>query len=149
MSSTTIIDAHIEEIELLFVDLDAYGHLEEAEELIDEIQIELHVVRHQEQRLQYADKLRTYRQLVEDHRRRKLSSSRQDLPRPRVETSMEVLRQARRELADTELIAESTAHRLRQQRDTIEHANRQLAHTQRELGHTNQLLKRLTAWWRG
>jgi len=67
----------------------------------------------------------------------------------RAKDGLEKLKEANRQLAETEAVGTDTLDRLQQQRDTIQRINNNTKDINSNLTYSNKLLTRMSKWWRG
>jgi len=63
--------------------------------------------------------------------------------------SLEILKKAHAQLAETEEVGVNVLSNLAEQKDTIKHTQGNLRQVNNDLSHSNKLLNRMGKWWRG
>jgi len=158
----SVMDTHVETLDELFRQLSEVKEdpakieedLKEAQEILDEMKIEIVTVSNKTEKDAYLKKMEGYKTDIAKYRKSLLtgggSASKSNLSsQARAEDSLEVLRKANAQLAETESVGINTLENLNKQKETIAHTQKNLQEVNGQLGYSNKLLNRMGKWWRG
>ena len=121
---------------------------------LQEMKIELHSVTNKAKKDDYILKLQSYQKSIAKHKKTLLTQSTSSLngTRPAIsateknEQSLEVLKKAHAQLAETEEVGIGVLSNLAKQKETIKHTQANLRETNSQLGYSNKLLNRMGKW---
>lgn len=122
-----------------------------------EMKIELHAIANKSKKDDYILKMQTYQKLIAKHKKTLLTQSTSSLngTRPAVsateknQQSLDVLKQAHAQLAQTEEVGIGVLSNLAKQKETIKNTQANLRDVNGNLTYSNKLLNRMGKWWRG
>lgn len=75
--------------------------------------------------------------------------ARQQTQEEKQAASLEVLKKARQQLAETEAVGVNTVNELAKQQDQIKKSRENMEEVNSGLHHSNKLLNKMSQWWRG
>lgn len=131
--------------------------LREAEDTMAQMKIELHTVTNKAKKDEYLLKMQNYNKLIAKYRKTALTQSSASYAgtRPPLSAteknaqSLEVLKKAHAQLAETEETGINVLSNLAKQKEQIRKVQDNLNQTNEQLGYSNKLLNRMGKWWRG
>jgi DNA repair exonuclease SbcCD ATPase subunit len=154
------IDIYVEELEKLFKEMSetkdeakVSSKLQEAEELLEQMKIEIHSVSDKAKKTSLQNKMKGWEEQIQKRQRESLIGA----PPPAAATSdsergsqsLATLEAARKQLAETEDVAKDTIGHLGTQRETIKRAQENTRQINQQLSFSNKMLGRMGKWWRG
>jgi len=161
----SVMDSHVETLDELFRNIEdgktapetVEEELKEAEDLLQEMKIELHSVSNNAKKDDYILKMQSYQKLIAKHKKTILTTSTSSLngTRPAISATeknqegLEVLKKAHAQLAETEEVGVGVLSNLAKQKETIKHTQANLRETNSQLTYSNKLVNRMGKWWRG
>jgi methylthioribose-1-phosphate isomerase len=77
------------------------------------------------------------------------AQARQQTQEEKQAASLEVLKKARQQLAETEAVGVNTVNELAKQQDQIKKSRDNMEEVNSNLHHSNKLLNKMSQWWRG
>jgi len=161
----SVMDSHVETLDDLFRNIEdgktepdkVEEELKEAEELLAEMKIELHAVANKAKKDDYILKMQTYQKLIAKHKKTLLTTSTSSLNGSRApvsatqknQDSLDTLKRAHAQLAETEEVGVGVLSNLAKQKETIKNTQDNLRDVNGNLTYSNKLLNRMGKWWRG
>jgi len=161
----SVMDSHVETMDELLNGLEGEGKspdqvqsdLEEAEQLLAQMKLDLHSVTNKQKKDDYIIKMQSYQRLIAKHRKTVLTTSTASLngTRPVIsateknEASLEVLKKAHAQLAETEEVGINVLSNLAKQKETIQKTRGNLDTVNSQMTYSNKLVTRMGKWWRG
>ena len=160
----SMMDQHVESLDELLATVEDGKSPEEiekqiadAEEVLQEMKIELHSVTNKQKKDDYIIKMQSYQRLIAKHKKTILTTSTSSMNGTRAplsatqknQESLEVLKKAHAQLAETEEVGIGVLGNLAQQKDTIKKIKVNLDDTNQQLTYSNKLVNRMGKWWRG
>jgi uncharacterized coiled-coil DUF342 family protein len=159
----SVIDTHVETLDELFRQIsdikDDNSKLEadlaEAESEIKEMKLQLVTVPNKQKKDEYLEKINGYQKLVNKYRKSLLTGGSSNNPRSKLtpdargEDSLQTLKKAQAQLAETEGVGVNTLENLQKQKEVIKKVNNNTKEINDELSLSNKLLNRMGKWWRG
>lgn len=125
------------------------------------MKIEIHSVGDKKKKEEYIAKINQFNSTIAKHKKALLTGKSNSANNggtvqqagaealQRQQNSLDVLRKANQQLADTEQVGVDTLQNLEKQRETIARARENLKQTSDNLGYSNKMLNRMSKWWRG
>jgi len=160
-----MMDTHCDTLDELFRNLEekkgdpnkCEEDLKEAREIMDEMKIELQSVSNKSKKDEYLVKIRQYQLKISSLEKEILTTSSSSLDGTRAplsateknQQSLEILKKAHAQLAETEEVGVNVLSNLAKQKETIKHTQGNLRATNDQLTYSNKLLNRMGKWWRG
>jgi len=127
-----------------FLTKEVEEYIEEAEILIDLLDIESHVYKNR-------NRVKDYRKSLNEEKFRLYFKQDSTVisQNERKESSLDLLRKANQQLKETEEIGRDTLYKLEEQKSQIKEMKKSLCDTNENLSYSNKLLNKLKKWWRG
>jgi len=121
------------------------------------MKIELHAIANKAKKDDYILKMQTYQKLIAKHKKTLLTQSSSSMNGSRApisateknQQSLDVLKQAHAQLAQTEEVGIGVLSNLAKQKETIKNTQANLRDANGNLTYSNKLLNRMGKWWRG
>ena len=155
----SIIDEYVECLKDLCNDFDKESTntdqlIEEADEIIEQIKIELSAIPRGPRRNEIENTIKNYKDKLLKQKKINLLGSDENRVDNRSKTQIEhdsllALEEARKQLMESEEVAHETLGELERQTEVMKNTNRNINATNEELGYSNKLLTRMGKWWRG
>jgi len=160
----SVMDAHCESLDEIFRNIDEQkqtgdtldNSLSEANDILSEMKISLHSVSNKAKKDEYLVKMQTYNRLMDKHRKSALTQTEASIAGGRTltateqnERSLETLKRAHAQLAETEEVGINVLSNLAKQKDTIRHTQQNLKTVNSDLSYSTKLVNRMGKWWRG
>lgn len=160
----SVMDAHVESLDEIMANLEENKNpetmeeqLQEAEETLAEMKIELHSVTNKAKKDDYIIKMQTYNRILAKHKKTVLTSSTSSMNGTRAplsateknQQSLEVLKKAHAQLAETEEVGVGVLSNLAKQKETIRRTQGNVEGVNSQLTYSNKLVNRMGKWWRG
>jgi len=165
----SIVQQQIEELDNLFQGLDpkdaskfdkerVQNAVDEGTELLEQLKIEVHNISNLNEKKQVQSKMLHYKDLIGKLQKQLLTNGQSssayaanNAPTSHIQRGQEgvdILKQARQQLADTEGTAVDTMEHLVKQREQIAKATENTKKVNNDLGYSNKLLGKMSQWWR-
>jgi chromosome segregation ATPase len=132
---------------------------------LNQMKMEIHSVSSKAKKDEYNAKIKTYNTRVAAAKKALLFSgssgaaaaggpnadvrARQQTAEEKQAASLEVLKKARAQLAETEQVGVSTVEALSSQEEQIRKSRQNMEEVNSNLNHSNKLLNKMSQWWRG
>jgi len=155
-------ESHVETLDEIFRGMDDGStqpdaiddDLKEAEDTLAQMKIELHTVSNKQKKDDYIIKMQNYNKLIAKYRKQSLTTSTASINGNRAPLSateknaqsLEVLKKAHAQLAETEEVGVGVLSNLAKQKETIRKVQGNLNTTNEQLGYSNKLLNRMGKW---
>jgi len=131
--------------------------IQEAEDILQEMKIELHSVTNKQKKDDYIIKMQSYQRIIAKHKKTILTTSTSSMNGTREplsatqknQESLEVLKKAHAQLIETEDVGIGVLSNLAKQKETIKKVKGNLDDSNQELVYSNKLVNRMGKWWRG
>jgi len=167
----SMMDSHVETLDELLRGIEGphkddkarvEADLEEADETLSQMKMEIHSCGTKAEKDKYNAKIKEFQGRIAAARKGLLfsgssgSSSSSSAASARIQSteekqaaSLEVLKKARQQLAETEAIGTSTVENLAKQNEQIKKSKENVREINSNLSHSNKLLNKMSQWWRG
>lgn len=158
----SLMESHVETLDEIFRGMDDGStqpdaiddDLKEAEDTLAQMKIELHTVSNKQKKDDYIIKMQNYNKLIAKYRKQSLTTSTASINGNRAPLSateknaqsLEVLKKAHAQLAETEEVGVGVLSNLAKQKETIRKVQGNLNTTNEQLGYSNKLLNRMGKW---
>lgn len=132
--------------------------IDEGNEIIDQLKIEIHNITNQQHKASIQAKIIHYKDIISKLQKQILlnnkassnnnKSTSNNEAIQKSENGLDILKQARQQIADTENVAVDTMEHLTKQREQIQKTTDNTKKINAELGYSNKLLGKMSQWWR-